>query len=242
MPRSGKRSPLDGVLPKMILNEVIMRLQSAIFDMDGTLVDSMHVWRDIGPRLLRSQGIEPEEGIYEKLNLMTLRQSAQYCKDTYGLPQTVDELMDMINDIMAGFYQNEVQAKPGVHKFLSLLKMEGVGMYIATNTDRRLVEIALKRVGIGSYFRGILTCGEVGVGKSESPEIYERAMRRLQSNKKDTVIFEDSLHGIKTAKSAGFRVCAIYDPASQADQEEIKAISDYYIRSFEEMFETKTLG
>ena len=218
-----------------------MRLQSAIFDMDGTLVDSMQAWSNIGPTLLRSQGIEPEEGLHEKLNVLTLRQSAQYCKETYGLPQSVDELMEIMNGIMADFYRSEVQLKPGVAKFLSLLKMEGVWMYIATNTDRKLVELALKRLKIDSYFRGIITCGEVGASKGESPEVYERAMRRLQSNKKDTVIFEDSLHGIRTAKNAGFRVCAIYDLTSDADQEEINRISDYYILSFEEMFETETL-
>ena len=72
-----------------------MRLQSAIFDMDGTLLDSMHIWDDIGPNLLRAQGVEPEEGLHEKLKVLTLQESAQYCKDTYGLPQTVEELMDM---------------------------------------------------------------------------------------------------------------------------------------------------
>ena len=121
------------------------------------------------------------------------------------------------------------------------MKMEGVWMYVATNTDRHLAEAALKHAGIDGYFRGLLTCTDVGVGKNDSPEIYERAMCRLRGSKKDTVIFEDALHAIRTAKAAGFRVCAVYDPAAEAEQEEIKALSDYYIRSFEEMFETKTL-
>ena len=139
------------------------------------------------------------------------------------------------------FYETEVQAKPGVKKFLSLLKMEGVWMYVATNTDRDLVEAALKRTGLEGYFRGIMTCAEVGAGKKDSPEIYERCLRRLRSTKKDTVIFEDALHTIETAKSAGFRVCGVYDPSAEADQAAIRDLSDYYIRSFEEMFETETL-
>ena len=114
-------------------------------------------------------------------------------------------------------------------------------MYIATNTDRDLVEAALKHTRLEGYFRGILTCGEVGVGKKDSPEVYERAMRRLRGNKKDTVIFEDALHAIRTAKAAGFRVCGVYDPSAEDDQEEIKSLSDYYIRSFEEMFEQEIL-
>ena len=88
---------------------------------------------------------------------------------------------------------------------------------------------------------GTYHCGGVGVGKKESAEIYERAMRRLQSNKKDTVVFEDAFHAIQTAKAAGFRVAAVYDASEEAHQEEIRGLADYYIRSFEEMFETREL-
>ena len=128
-----------------------------------------------------------------------------------------------------------------MEKFLSLLKMEGVWMYVATNTDRDLVEAALKHTGLEGYFRGVMTCAEVGAGKKDSPEIYERCMRRLRSTKKDTVIFEDALHAIRTARDAGFRICGVYDASSEADQEAIRQLSEYYIRSFEEMFESQTL-
>ena len=114
-------------------------------------------------------------------------------------------------------------------------------MYVATNTERTLAEAALKHAGIDGYFRGLMTCGEVGASKSESPEIYERCLRRLRSTKKDTVVFEDALHAIQTARDAGFRVCGVYDPSSEADQETIRQLSEYYIRSFEEMFESQTL-
>ena len=213
-----------------------MRLQSAIFDMDGTLLDSMPVWDNLSANLLREWGVEPEENLSEKLNQMTVRQGAAYCKERYGLSRTVDEI-GRVED----FYRNKVQAKPGVKKFLSLLKMEGVWMYVATNTERTLAEAALKHAGIDGYFRGLMTCGEVGASKSESPEIYERCLRRLRSTKKDTVVFEDALHAIQTARDAGFRVCGVYDPSSEADQETIRQLSEYYIRSFEEMFESQTL-
>ncbi len=114
-------------------------------------------------------------------------------------------------------------------------------MYVATATDRHLAQAALRHAGIDGYFRGIITCQEVGHGK-DSPEIYERAMTRLQSNKRDTVVFEDALHAIETAKAAGFRVCAVYDSYAEAEQDKIRALSDYYIRSFEDMFTTDTLA
>lgn len=218
-----------------------MRLQSAIFDMDGTLLDSMFIWDDLGPGMLRAQGITPEADLPEKLKVLTLRQGAAYCKERYALPQSVEEIVSLIEGRVEKFYKEEVQAKPGVAKFLSLLKMEGVWMYVATATDRHLAEAALRHAGIDGYFRGMITCQDVGAGK-DSPEIYERAMRRLQSNKRDTVIFEDALHAIETAKAAGFRVCGVYDPYAEAEQDKIRALSDYYIRSFEDMFTTDTLA
>ena len=218
-----------------------MRLQSAIFDMDGTLLDSMPIWRDLGTSVLRGLGIEPEPETSEMLKTLSLRHGIAYCKEHYHLPQTEEELIGRVVDRVADFYQHEVQAKPGVDKFLSLLKMEGVWMYVATATDRHLAEAALRHAGIDGYFRGILTCQEVGHGK-DSPEIYERAMTRLKSNKRDTVVFEDALHAIETAKAAGFRVCAVYDPYAEAEQDKIRSLSDYYIRSFEDMFTTDTLA
>lgn len=111
-------------------------------------------------------------------------------------------------------------------------------MYVATATDRPLAEAALKTVGIDGFFRGMITSQEAGQSKREGPEIYERALRRLRSNKKDTVVFEDALHALRTAKAAGFRTAAVYD-ASEPDQEEMRRLSDYYIRSYKEMFHVK---
>ena len=217
-----------------------MRLQSAIFDMDGTLLDSMGMWKDLGADVLRRLGYVPGPDLAEKLGTLTIREGAAYCKEAYHIPQTVDAIVAFIQQRVADFYHSEVQAKPGVREFLSLLKMEGVWMYVATATDRPLAEAALRQAGIRDYFRGILTCEEVGHGKDQ-PDVFEGALRRLRSTKKDTVVFEDALYAIRTAKAAGFRVAGVYDPSAEADQAAIQALSDYYIRSFEEMFETQAL-
>ena len=214
-----------------------MRLRCAIFDMDGTLLNSMHIWHGLGDRTVRALGYEPDPDLYDHLKSLTTPDGARYCKERYHMTQSVDEIVAITEAQVEDFYRNQVQAKPGVLPFLTLLKMEGVDMYVATNTARYLVEAALRHAGIDSFFRGVLTCAEAGAGKAESPVVYEKAMRRMGGNKQNTVIFEDALHAIQTAKAAGFRVCAVYDPSAEDEQAEIRALADTYIRSFEELTE-----
>jgi len=215
-----------------------MRLQGGIFDMDGTLLDSMSVWKSQGSGLLRRRGIEPEPGLDGKLRPLSLLDAVGYCREHYGLPETPEELAAEVNAQVDSFYRSEVRAKPGAEKFLSILKMEGVEMYIATATDRDQVEAALRHTDLLRYFQGILTCTEMGCGK-ESPRIFEKALTRLRCRKQDAVVFEDALHAVRTAKEAGFRVAAVYEPMFEADQPELRRLADYYIRSFEEFVQTE---
>ena len=138
-----------------------MRLQSAIFDMDGTLLDSMHIWNHLGADLLKQLGHTPRPDLEDRLKVLTLRQGAAYCKEAYGLPQTAEEIVQMLEGRVHDFYHNEVLAKPGVEKFLSLLKMEGVWMYVATATDRELAEAALRTAYFSHLYR-IVHCQYTG--------------------------------------------------------------------------------
>lgn len=180
-----------------------MRLQSAIFDMDGTLLDSMPTWRELGPTFLKEAGISATPEQDRMLHILADCDVIPYLREICGLPWSQQEIIDQIIQRMETFYSSQVRPKPGLEKFLSILKMEGVWMYVATATHRRLTEKALKTAGIDHYFRGIVTSADAGNHKSESADIYEMAMRRLQSNKRDTVVFEDALHAIRTAKAAG---------------------------------------
>ena len=214
-----------------------MRLQGAIFDMDGTLLDSMPVWESLGSHLLRELGYQPEPGLDRKMKPMSLLQAAAYCREHYALPQTVEEIAALVDGRVDHFYREEVYAKPGADRFLSLLKMEGVWMYVATATDRAQAEAALRRTGLDGYFRGMLTCTEVGRGK-DNPLIFEKCLTRLRCRKPACVVFEDSLHALKTAKDAGFRVAAVYDASSEEDQPAIRELADYYIRDYNEWFKS----
>ena len=217
-----------------------MRLQSAIFDLDGTLLDSMGAWEGLMPDLVRELGLPESEELKRTIMALTAEESAAYCKKNFDVAWSESEILKWMDARMDLFYSTQVEAKPGVKEFLSILKMEGVWMYIATSTNRHQVELALNRTGLAPYFRGIITGQEVSAGKDVSAEIYEKAMTRLRGNKRDTVVFEDAIHAIRTASKAGFRVAAVYDPYAAYAEEEIRALSEIYIRSYTELFQSNT--
>lgn len=205
-------------------------IKGAIFDLDGTLLDSMYIWDTIGADYLRSLGIEPKEDLTETFKTFSLEQSAHYYREHYQVMLSVEEIITGVNDMVADYYINTVPLKSGVKEFLMKLQAHDVKMCIATVTDRHLVEAALKRCGVRGFFSEIFTCAQVGRSK-EDPLIYRTAQEHLGTDKKETVVFEDSAHALKTAKTDGFLAVAVYD-AHEDNQEELRRISDYYIEDF----------
>ena len=220
---------------RMVTNSpAIMKIEGAIFDLDGTLLDSMYIWDTIGGDYLRSLGIQPRESLNRTFKTMSLLQAAEYYRNEYGVTLSTDEIMDGVNRMIERFYFREVMAKAGIKDILERLKKAGVRMCVATATDRHLAEAALRRNGILEYFSGIFTCTEVGSGK-DSPEIFNRALKHLGTPKQRTLVFEDALYAAKTAKSAGFTVVAVNDKSEAGHSDKIRSLADIYIDSFEEM-------
>ena len=212
-----------------------MKLKYAIFDLDGTVLDSLPIWDNLGVDMLRSQGYDPDPALGRQLKIMTMTDGAQLCKDLFGMPESIDEIVQLVEDQAQYAYNTVIGPKPGAENFLRRLKAAGVPMFVATNTRRDLVEDGLRRNGLLEFFDGIVTCPEVGQGKKEGPAVYEAALRLLGGTKEDTVVFEDALHPIRTAKKAGFRIAAVYDASSEGEHEEIKALSDYYFYHYDEI-------
>ena len=205
-------------------------LKGAIFDLDGTLFDSMFIWDTAGEVYLQSIGIEPKENLQKVLKPMSLLQSATYIQEKYSIPLTIEEIMDGINRTVEDFYFHTVQPKEGVIALLEQMKAQEIKMCIATATDRYQVEAALKRCGMEAYFSEIFTCTDVGHGKDE-PIIFQKAMEYLGTTKADTVVFEDAYHAAKTAKSDGFIIAAVYD-FYEKKQAELHYVSDCFIECF----------
>ncbi|MGN0486322.1 MAG: HAD family hydrolase [Acutalibacteraceae bacterium] len=205
-------------------------MKGAIFDLDGTLLDSMFVWDTVGETYLRSLGYEPQEDINEKFRSFSLRQAAGYYRSVYGVTLTEEEIMAGINQAVEKQYLYEVEAKTGIPEFLKALSDAGVKMCVATATDHYLVEAALKRLGLDGYFSEIFTCTEVGAGKQE-PLIYREALRHLGTDKDKTVVFEDALYALQTAKNDGFLTAAVYD-CREKYGEKMRELADFYIEDF----------
>ena len=212
-----------------------MKLKYAIFDLDGTLLDSLPVWDNLGLDMLRAQGYDPDPQLGRELKTMVMREGAQLCKELFGMPESIDEIVQLVEDQAQYAYNTVIGPKPGAENFLKRLKEAGIPMYIATNTRRDLVEDGLRRNGLLDFFDGIVTCPEVGQGKKEGPAVYEAALAKLGGTKENTVVFEDAVHAIRTAKAAGFRVAAIYDASSEGEHEEIRALSDAYFLHYDEI-------
>lgn len=207
-----------------------MKISGAIFDLDGTLLDSMAIWQTIDSDYIRSKGLVPEKNLSDKLINTTIRQAAQYFKNNYPLTEGIDTIIDEINNMTEDFYINEAPLKEGVADFLKHLKICGVKMCVATATDRHLAQAALKRNGVLDCFDGVFTCSEAGHSKNE-PHIFREAIDFLGTEKDSTWVFEDASHAITTAKKEGFKICGIYDKWAK-DAEIIQAASDIYLKTF----------
>ena len=187
----------------------------------------MFIWDTFGEDYLRTLGKEPKENLTETFKTFTLEQAAEYYREHYGVTLSVGEIVDGVNDMVAAIYRTKVTLKSGVLEFLRDLQSKGVKMCVATVTDRPIVDDVLCNLGIRDFFAEIFTCAEVGYNK-ETPHIYRTALETLGTKKKETVVFEDALHALMTAKIDGFPVAAVYDK-HETRQIEMRAVADYYI-------------
>ena len=203
----------------------------AIFDMDGTLIDSMAFWKNLATEYLTARGVtEIPTDILEQIKPMTMSESAALFQREFGL--TGDPEAEM-NAMMDAHYRNDIPLKPGVREYLENLHRQGVRMCVASATAEHLMEICLTRLGVRPYFEFLLSCETVGEGK-RSPRIFHEAARRLRAAPGEIAVYEDALYAVQTAKAAGFHVAGVYDAASAGSWEHITEIADEIIWNWED--------
>ena len=174
--------------------------------------------------------VEPEERLADVMYTMTIQQTADYCRERYGVDQTQQQIIDGINGIMDVYYRTKAECKPGAERLLRALAAHGIPMAIASVTDKDLVRAALEHNGIAGYFTGISTTTEVGAGK-QHPDVYLAAAAMIGAAPGECVVFEDAPHGLKTARGAGFLTAAMADEAGEEKAALMRSLSDYFLRS-----------
>ena len=203
----------------------------AIFDMDGTLIDSMGFWKNLATEYLSARGVAEIPGeILERIRPMTMSESAALFQREFGL--TGDPEAEM-NAMMDAHYRNDIPLKPGVREYLENLHRQGVRMCVASATAEPLMESCLTRLGVRQYFEFLLSCETVGAGK-RSPLVYHEAARRLGASPGEIAVYEDALYAVQTAKVAGFHVIGVFDSGSAGNWQTIGKLADEIIINWEE--------
>lgn len=205
-----------------------MKITGAIFDMDGTLLNSMDYWATVANEYLETVGITPKEDTCPRFLEDGMKNWYEYCQKEYGLEAPFDEAKRGIYNLINKKYETVVCLKDGARELLDKLYEKGVKMCLATATDRATVEGVLKKLDMEKYFLRIFTSGEVGAGKRQ-PLIYEIALDFLGTDRNTTYIFEDAVYAMRTAYTNNFKVVGVYDKNVYATEDEIKSLCHIYL-------------
>ena len=215
-----------------------MKIKGAIFDMDGTLVDSMVYWRHLATEFLESKGVQHiAQDILERIKPMTMTESAALFIEEYGLSGTPESVAVEMNAMMDEHYRRDIPLKPGVQVYLDALHRRGVTMCVASATAEELMDACLTRLGVAQCFSFLLSCETVGAGKSR-PDVYWEAAKRLGAQPEEIAVYEDALYAAKTAKSAGFYTIAVQDDSNQPHWETLTALADEKILDWQTAAQT----
>ena len=207
-----------------------MGMKAAVFDMDGTLLDSMGMWVHVGDDFLAKLGIPDPDHLGAEVISMSMRQSVQFFREKFALPQSEEELMEAVDKMVEDQYFHTLPPKAGARELLDRLSREGVTLAVATATDRYLVEAALGRTGMLPYFSRIFTCGEVGLPKDD-PAFFRYVAGQLGVRPEEMTVFDDALYAVRAAVAAGASVVGVEDGENIPDRPQMAALAGRMVAS-----------
>ncbi|WP_302549648.1 HAD family hydrolase [Eubacterium ventriosum] len=212
----------------------LKNIEGAVFDLDGTLLDSSWVWEKVDEKFLGDRGFQVPDDYVDEISPLGAERAAVYTIERFGLNEDKDDIVREWIEMAKKEYATEVVCKPYAKEFLEELQKLNIKMAVATSSDRELFMKTLEREGILKYFQKIVTVDEVERGKGY-PDIYEEAARRIKVNPHKCLVFEDILAGVTGASLGEFNVVAVFDEKSKHNWEKIKSISKYSINDYKEL-------
>ena len=218
------------------LYQLLNKTEAVIFDLDGTLVDSMWMWYQIDVEYLGRYGLECPPLLQKEIEGMSFSETAVYFKEQFHIPDSLEEIKQAWIDMSIEKYRNQVPLKKGVRRFLEYLKNRQIRMGIATSNGRDMVNAVLQALDIEGYFQVITTACEVAAGKP-APDIYQKVAERLQAAPEACMVFEDVPAGIEAGRAAGMTVCAVEDDYSRQMRREKEELADYFIEDYDEILD-----
>lgn len=216
-------------------HEMLEEIDAVIFDLDGSLVDSMWLWRAIDIEYLGRYGVPLPEDLQSRIEGMSFHETAVYFKKNFPIPEDLEEIKETWNRMAWDKYANEVPLKPGVRRLLEYCREQGIRLGIATSNSRALMDNIAEVHGLREFFACIMTGSEVEKGKP-APDIYLAVAAALGVDASRCLVFEDIIPGIQAGKAAGMKVCGVEDAYSVRDRDRKKELADYYISDYMELF------
>lgn len=215
---------------------MLKNIKAAIFDMDGTLVDSMWVWSKIDIEFLKKRGLELPNDLKDNIEHLSFTDTAKYFKERFKLQESIEDIMKEWNDMAFEEYSKNIKLKAGADRFLSTLKTAGIKIALATSNSNLLLEASLKNNGVFQYFDVITTTDEVERGKN-FPDIYLLTAKKLGVASEECIVFEDILPAVMGAKAAGMKVVGVFDEYSEHQKIDIINTADYFINEYKDIIE-----
>ena len=212
----------------------LSEIKGVIFDLDGTLVDSMWMWKTIDIEYLGKRGLDCPEDLQKKIEGMSFSETAVYFKERFHLPDSLEEIKAEWTRMSLDKYEHQVPLKPGAGRFLQFLKDHNIPMGIATSNGQAMVDGVLDALKIRPFFDSVATACEVKAGKP-APDIYLYVAGKLGVKPEDCLAFEDVPAGIQAGKAAGMRVIAMADEFSRAMEEEKRRLADFWADDFDQV-------
>jgi len=212
----------------------MLKFKAALFDLDGTLIDSTHIWKEIDTAFLSKRGLALTDEYTKAIVAMNFGQVAEFTKEWYNLDESADEIVAEWFEIAVSKYENNIKLKPYAKEYLLDLKKQGIKIALCTASNKRLFEPVLKNTGVYHLFDELVSTEQVERGKG-FPDVYLYAADKLCVDPCDCIVFEDILAGVIGANAGDMISVAVYDAESKGDMDEMKNQADYYINDFSQM-------